>query len=71
MSSEAPKAVIEPQIDAALKEIAALVSTFPPEARAAAAQAMIDALAENAKNQLGGMFDVSHRRWFEITGRSS
>ncbi len=62
---------MEPQIEAAIGEIAALVAKFPPEARPVAAQALFDALAQNAKAQLGGMFDVTHRRWSEITGTST
>lgn len=63
--------IMEPQIMAAANEIAELVARFPPEARAAATQGLIGALAENAKRELGGMFDVSHRRWAEVTAAES
>ena len=69
--SKVRKTVIQPQVEAAVHEIAALVATFPPEARAAAAGALIEALAENSKRALGVMFDVSYPRWAEITGTTT
>lgn len=66
--SEKRKTVMQPQVEAAVHEIAALVATFPPETRDAAASALLEALAENCKRAPGMLFDVSYPRWVEITG---